>query len=294
MAAATSSSGSNKVQTVPAGVTLLDLVSGNANGQGSDTASVGSSTSRLGSADTKVNKKSGRSVSFDEQQTASQPIGQAVTQTAMKSPVTAPAVAPMLPAPVVAPVPPASVPTSAAAAVPAAAAPVVNTPMAAPVTPAAATSVPTPAPLSTQTSGLEQTPAAALAPVIPTAPSDRPLTPSEMLAAERNKMGSRSGSRGGSRPTTADGLLLSEYNQLKKDLKKWKAEFVAANGREPTVADFNDLDHALKVKIARKNQLKKILGDAANNTSGMSSRKSKRPQTGSSTLTGTDPINEEF
>lgn len=104
-------------------------------------------------------------------------------------------------------------------------------------------------------------------------------------ATSGENMNSRTGSRGSSRPVSsgADTLLTMEYNTLKKELKKWKSEFVAENNREPTIADFNDLDHTLKVKIARKNQLKKILDTQAANAR----RGSKRPTSG-----GSDVIEE--
>ncbi len=246
---------------VPIGVTLHDLVSAPPAGSSniSDTASVGSN-SRLGSA-SRTQRGGTRNVSFDDQPAPP-------TTSGLKTPVTKPTT-PMalvnrlstdMDAPSNAPITPA--PPAVSSPAYAAPAPVPQAPV-------------TPGPIDTATAG-----------------DAGGVTPSEMLAADRSKMGSRSGSRGGSRPTTADGMLLSEYNQLKKDLKKWKGEFVAANGREPTVADFNDLDHALKVKIARKNQLKKILGDTAN--SSMSSRKSKRPSAISTAVSSnTMPIDEE-
>jgi hypothetical protein len=53
--------------------------------------------------------------------------------------------------------------------------------------------------------------------------------------------------------------LMVEYQQIKFELKSWKDNFVATNQREPTIMDFNNLPYDLKVKIARKNQLKKML-----------------------------------
>jgi hypothetical protein len=53
-----------------------------------------------------------------------------------------------------------------------------------------------------------------------------------------------------------------EYKQLKKDLRKWKAEFSASYGRDPVASDFPNIDNEIKEKISRKNQLSKELEDS--------------------------------
>jgi hypothetical protein len=60
-----------------------------------------------------------------------------------------------------------------------------------------------------------------------------------------------------------------EYSQLKRELRKWKADFIAAMGREPVASDFPDIEQDVKLKIARKNQLSKDLD-------GLRSKKSKK------------------
>ena len=53
-----------------------------------------------------------------------------------------------------------------------------------------------------------------------------------------------------------------EYKQLKKDLRKWKAEFVASYGRDPVASDFPNIDNEIKEKISRKNLLSKEIQEA--------------------------------
>lgn len=55
-------------------------------------------------------------------------------------------------------------------------------------------------------------------------------------------------------------VLQAEYVAIKKDLKRWRQEFITANGRPPAVDDFQSLDLETKIKIARRNALKKKLG----------------------------------
>eukprot|EP00981_Chlorochromonas_danica_P003659 scaffold681_cov173-Ochromonas_danica.AAC.22 len=56
--------------------------------------------------------------------------------------------------------------------------------------------------------------------------------------------------------------LRAEFAKLTKDLKKFKQDYIAEHGRPPAVDDFENLDNAMKIKIARKNQIKKLLGEA--------------------------------
>jgi len=55
--------------------------------------------------------------------------------------------------------------------------------------------------------------------------------------------------------------MVAEYQVLKAELKTWRDGFYAKHKREPNITDFNTLRYDLKVKIARKNQLKKILNN---------------------------------
>ncbi len=55
--------------------------------------------------------------------------------------------------------------------------------------------------------------------------------------------------------------MVAEYQALKAELKTWRDGFYAKHRREPNITDFNTLRYDLKVKIARKNQLKKILNN---------------------------------
>mmetsp|Transcript_21302 Transcript_21302/g.29505 ORF Transcript_21302/g.29505 Transcript_21302/m.29505 type:complete len:344 (+) Transcript_21302:1119-2150(+) len=63
-----------------------------------------------------------------------------------------------------------------------------------------------------------------------------------------------------------------EYSHLKRELRKWKADFIAAMGRDPVASDFPDIDQDVKLKIARKNQLSKELD-------GLRSKKPKKEAT---------------
>lgn len=63
-----------------------------------------------------------------------------------------------------------------------------------------------------------------------------------------------------SKETTEE--LRAEFAKLNKDLKKFKQDYIAEHGRPPTVDDFENLDTAMKVKIARRNQVKKLLDEA--------------------------------
>lgn len=63
------------------------------------------------------------------------------------------------------------------------------------------------------------------------------------------------------RPDESLDDLQSEYNKLKKALRKWKATFVAKYQRDPTTNDFEELDIDVKRQIARKNQLKAYLDE---------------------------------
>lgn len=52
-----------------------------------------------------------------------------------------------------------------------------------------------------------------------------------------------------------------EYAQLRRELREWKQSFVSEHQRDPNLEDFKKLDHEMQVKIARKNKLKKLLGE---------------------------------
>jgi hypothetical protein len=55
--------------------------------------------------------------------------------------------------------------------------------------------------------------------------------------------------------------MMVEFQQLKYELKIWTDGFYQQNQREPNIQDFNALSSDLKTKIARKNQLKKLLNN---------------------------------
>lgn len=56
--------------------------------------------------------------------------------------------------------------------------------------------------------------------------------------------------------------LNEELNQLKRELRKWNASFMKKHGRMPGADDFADFDEEIKVKLFRKNQIKKLLDEA--------------------------------
>lgn len=105
--------------------------------------------------------------------------------------------------------------------------------------------------------------------VAPSEASSSPgMTPLEGQArlTSADRASSRATSRGlKKRQTEADAMaspeeLQAEYALLKKDLKKWRQDFIDANGRAPSIDDFQTLENDVKMKIARRNQLKKLLG----------------------------------
>ena len=63
----------------------------------------------------------------------------------------------------------------------------------------------------------------------------------------------------GSKRAPKDREKEKEYSQLKRELRKWKADFVMVHGRDPEAKDFPIIEDVIKEKISRKNQLAKEL-----------------------------------
>lgn len=60
--------------------------------------------------------------------------------------------------------------------------------------------------------------------------------------------------------------LKKEYSALKKELKKWKNVFKSTHNREPTTEDYHLIELPIKHKLARKNELKILMGDTKGET----------------------------
>jgi predicted nucleic acid-binding Zn-ribbon protein len=56
--------------------------------------------------------------------------------------------------------------------------------------------------------------------------------------------------------------LRKERKKLKKDLRRWTADYVAVHGKKPSPVDFDSFDLVTQGRIVRMNQLTELLGDA--------------------------------
>ena len=55
--------------------------------------------------------------------------------------------------------------------------------------------------------------------------------------------------------------LLQEQAALREEVRQWTQEFIVAYDRRPAVEDFQSFDTDIKLKLIRKNQIKKLLQD---------------------------------